>query len=643
VNEANANLSDPQQVPQSGPNRANWPQRIAIALFLILAVGVGSAIRINTTLNDPSFDRQDAHALLKSDPGLIYYITERIVDAGGLPPADFRADPRIEYPGKSDIPAMFSVGQEFVIAWGALLVADDTPLHMVALWIMAFFASLTVLGVFGLAYELTGQKAGWGVLAACAYLTLQGNFRTLGFVLIREDFSIPWLALHLYFFARCLRLGSKASIAWAALFFVLAVSTWHAMGFMLTIEAAVVLGWYLRSGQNPMAHKNAWVMPAIACLGCIIVPVLWSKGFLFSLPMLIMASLWISALCERKEIGPARLRRLSAPIAVLVFALGIPFIAGLMGIATSDYSHVFELLTAKVTHMGQLPQDPAELSFDTRMLWQGPFATPDWRYFHGALGGMVAVLALSTLWAIGGWIRQKGDARILSLVGLVVGGTVSALLVRRTIVLPAFLLPVVAVIGIQYVRNIPGRLVLILLFFAYQLPGFSNWIIGYRSPWYFPPEHGQELAEVVRWIDQNVPKNEAISTDFLTGTAVLAHAGNPILVQPKYETMESRRRIETFVNEFMNGTVDGYRALMKENGCRVLLTNQDYWRGNAYIAGIKPTPGKMPDLNSPWFNFCNPDLRVAGNIPGFQLIFTSPDLFAQGRMRVFRMIPKPGN
>jgi hypothetical protein len=39
-----------------------------------------------------------------SPPGLLYYLTRRIAEAGGLPLSDFRADPRIEYPETTDVP-----------------------------------------------------------------------------------------------------------------------------------------------------------------------------------------------------------------------------------------------------------------------------------------------------------------------------------------------------------------------------------------------------------------------------------------------------------------------------------------------------------------------------------------------------------
>jgi len=625
------------ETPEDGTAGGRWLRRLAIALFLLAVVAAGTAVRGWTTLNDPSIAGQDSRALLKSDPGLLYYVTERIADAGGLPPADFRADPRIEHPGPSDIPAMFSVGQEFVVAWAWLLLGREPPLHLVALWVMAFFASLTVLGVFGLAWELSGRRFAWAAVAALVFLVLQANYRTIGFLLIREDFSLPWLALHLYFLARAVRLGTRAAVFWAAFFFVLAASTWHAMAFVLTIEAMVVLAWSLRTGENPMRHGAAWVFPATVAAGSLVVPVLLAKAFLLGLPMLVVLALWFAAAAERRSASSSPMLRLVAP-AALVLLVGLATGLGkLTGFGRSDYSHVLEVMTAKVANLGQLPQDPGSLTFDARLLWQGPFATVDWTYFHGGLGAALAILAVALVWGALGWARGRGDSRLQVLIGVALCAVLAALLVRRMIVLPAMLAPVIGAVSMARLRRPAPRLVLGLLFALYQLPGFWGWISTYRCPWYLPPENGQALAEVVRWIEANVPEDEAICSDYVTGTAVLAHAGNPMLVQPKYETTSSRRRIETFMMEFLAGDLPGFRRLLVEHDCRYVLVSQPFWRDNLYTCGFNAAHGHLPDAKAPCFGFCNPNPQVASTVPGFELVYGPPNLFGGGMMRVYRM------
>ena len=607
-------------------------KRLLALLLVLVAVGIGAAIRIHTTLDDPNFDAEDARPLLRSDPGLLFYITERIVDGGGLPPADFSADPRIEHPATSDIPAMFTVGQEFLVAWCWLLFGEGLPLHLVAVWVMGLFASLAVIGVCGLTWELT-ERLGLVALAAAVYLLLLANFRTIGFILIREDFSLPWFSLHLYLFARALRVRTGLSIALAAAALVLAAGTWHAMGFMLTIEAVVVLGWYLRSGENPLAAPRAWWALVVIAAGAAIVPVLRAKGFLFSLPVLVLVGLWVAALLERGGRLAGWRARLAAPVTVVALLV----VTSLLG-ARGDYAHVIELMSAKLSHAGELPADPGALSFDTRLLWQGPFATATWDDMYAFFGAGLLLLGLAAIHGALGWLRGHGDSRVLVLMALVVAATVAAVLVRRTAVLPALLAPVVAACAVQGLRQVPLRAVAIVLFLAYQVHYFYVGVADYQCPWYRPPERGKELAEVVRWAEVNIPATEPIAADFETSTALLAHGRHPMLVQPKYETTSSRRRIEEFSDAFLHGSLLEYGALLAENDCRYVLANRAAWGDFLYVGGIRRDPSWRPDPSTPFFNFCHPNAAVYENLPGFRLVFRSADQLGPGNMRVFERV-----
>src|SRR5262249_42299848 len=124
--------------------RRSVTRRLAALAVVAAAIVWGAWIRIDTARSDPGFDARDARGLLRSDPALLYYITERIVDAGGVP-ADFRADPRIQHPFVTDVPAEFPVGQEFLVA-GAQRFSGATPLHVTALRVMSVCAALFVAG-----------------------------------------------------------------------------------------------------------------------------------------------------------------------------------------------------------------------------------------------------------------------------------------------------------------------------------------------------------------------------------------------------------------------------------------------------------------------------------------------------------------
>ena len=125
-------------------------RRLVALVWLAFAVLWSAWIRIDTALADPNFDAHDARGMLRSDPALLFYLTEEIgrsLDEGRLLPRDFRADPRIQHPFVTDVPAEFPVGQEFLVAWVWHLLGGDSgpPLHLVALYVMAAVAALKIM------------------------------------------------------------------------------------------------------------------------------------------------------------------------------------------------------------------------------------------------------------------------------------------------------------------------------------------------------------------------------------------------------------------------------------------------------------------------------------------------------------------
>jgi hypothetical protein len=607
------------------PSESEWSfsrrQKLVSLIALLLAICIGSTIRIHTTLTDVNFNTLDSRPLLRSDPGLLYYFTDRIIESHSLPPNDFRADPLVEYPETSDLPAMFTIGQEFLVAWCAAQFGGKIPLHVLCVWVMGIFSSLVVVGIFGLTVELT-RNVRWGILATALSLIVIGNYRTIGFILIREDFSLPWFSIHLYLLARAFRVKTKLSFVLVALTLVLAASSWHAMGFFIAIEVTCFFLWFLRTGQNPLETPSAWLIPFSIVVLSLIIPVLRSKGFILSTPMLMLYCMLVSAFLVRK-FSSAKIRILAAVLLVTLL-IAAPLVARLVDGSGQDYSHVLELMSAKIQFLGKMPQDPNQISFDSRLLWQGPFRTADFYYYWGALGVGLLLLPVAIGIGIQGWLRGTGDPRIMLLFALFVSCSTVAYLVKRTIIMPGLLLAVVAIVVLRMLP--PNRLtkVLIVVGFVYQITMFSIGLSNYQITWYLPPERNSQLAELIDWIERNIPVGEPIAADFVNGTAILAHLRHPIVIQPKYETTRSRRRIEEFMMTFVHHSPDEFRKLLSRYRCKYLLVDRFWWMGSAYIAGINTAIGLAPPLDSCYSLFCSQDKDTLVSIPGYRLLYRSP-------------------
>jgi len=611
-------------------------------VVLIGLVAGSAALRIQLAFDAPSFDAERVEGMVKSDPGLLFYITQRIADAGGVPPADFRADPRIEHPEDSDIPAMFTVGEEFLVAWTWLATGRALPLHATAVIVLALLASAVAFGVFGLTRELAGTAhALW---AAALWTATIASYRTIGFVFIREDLSLPLFALHLWLLARAARVTGPLAYALAGAALGAALATWHAMTFIAALELVMLLAWFARSGQHPLRRPGALALPLVLAAIAVAVPVLRAKGFLGSPTFVGLFALAAAGTWARRAAATrgAELAATFGTLAALALAAGLAS-AGLD--VGADYAHVREFAWSKLRHLGQLPDDPRVLSFGARLLWQGPFATGSGGLLleQFAIAGVmlpVALLCVARDWLRGGAGGDEADTDAGAqggaalFVGLALASAAAAWFVARMVVVGAILLPVAAAIALRRSNLRAGGAIAITLL-VFQIALFAIFAAGRAHTWHLPAQTA-EIRALLDFVRTHVPPNEPIVGDFVNSTAILAHTDHPTVLQPKYETRRSRERIEQFVTHVFRGTPAELAQWLRDLDSRYLLIDAVTlwpWR---YKAGI-PIAANSPVRGSAAVWLLNPDPEIQAQVPGFELVYAStlPDR----ALRLYRLLP----
>lgn len=679
-----------------GGSRATW---FSLAAVLLIAIATTIA-RVEVTLRDPNFDARDASGLLKSDPGLLYYLTERVVESGGAVPDDFHADPRIEHPDAFDVPAHLPVAQEFVVAWCRLALGDALPLHVFCLWIAGAFASSVIVGVWLLARELSGS-AWLALLAAALASALPASWRTTGFVLMDEDFSLPFLALHLGLAARALRVRTNLSVVLAAVALGAALATWHATNFFFALEAVCVLAVCLWSGRVP-ATPRAWLaFVSVLVAFAVIVPFLREGRFLISTPMgivyaLTLTSAFGAARSVEGDVVANTIRSARRTRVALTTSLGVVLVGawafGRLAGGGDAYAHVFALLTAKLEHLGSLPADPLALSPDVRLMWQGPFATLDgaaaWTFLGTAwFVAPIALLALATfvrarspssagaISAGAGAVSSRAgaassgntrardagiphgprvDPDLVAIVCLLACvSIVAAWAIQRVVVLPAILLPAVAALacGVATREAFPAWLtasrarVGVGILTVAQVVSGIGWLTSYRNPWYGEPrQRGPEIAALVRAIPTLVPEDAAIASDSMNSTAILVHTRRRAILSPKWESAASRARVVEFLAAFAGSTPAEFAQTIRTRfACRYVLIDR-FTLGylSSYAAGLR---GGGPEPGTAAATFLSTDAATLENVPGWRLIYRSPPSIRQSNgaptdfFRLYELVP----
>jgi hypothetical protein len=553
---------------------------------LLLLIAIGARARASA-LQHPVFHAERPDGLLRSDPALLLYLTERIRENGGWPPDDFRADPRIQHPALTDLPAELTVGQEFLVAWCHRWTGSDLPLHVFAVHLMALVAALAAAGVYGVVLWRTG-RASWAFLAATLFSVLPANYRTMGFVLVREDLSLPFLALHLALLARAVKRERARAYLLAGLAAGAALATWHAMSFFLALEVLVLALGLLRAEKSAFELRGAWAVLVGPVVAATLVPALAANGALLGLPLVLGFALLAVAVVRGRASEP-----LGRPRSIGVF-LGSAAVLGVLGRllspGRSGYAHVFDVVLAKVRHLGVKPDDPTAIPFDARLLWQGPFETMQPGELVGWLG-TVGLLLLLAVVAVALWRRRDLAGFELFLVALALASLPLAWCVSRGIVLLGLCLPMTLVL----LARLPRRQELFLglwLLTLMQTWSSAGLMKRWDLSWYRPVAHQEERAELVRWVRAHVDPAAPIAADFVLSPTLLAFAGNPIVLQPKYETEASRRRAQLFLETLFHGTPEEFRRVLRERFRTRHLVVDTGWLGASmqWAAGSTGTP-----------------------------------------------------
>lgn len=595
--------------------------RLLTLLALLLLVLFSSAVRVRTALADANFAAGPREGLLKSDPALLVYLTARVAGARGLVPDDFRADPRVQHPLATDLPAELTVGQELLVGWLYRWLGGGEPLERFVLVAMALCASAALVGAYLLARELTGSRA-WGLFAAALFACLPANHRSIGFVIVREDLSFPLFAAHLGLLAALARRPSRARALACGACLAGALATWHAAGFLLALELAALGAWFLRRGVVPLERAGAWLVCVPPLAACVLVPALATAGVAFSAPT---ALVWAWALAA----AWGRLARRPGPRARTLVALGLVALALVLAGRgeRAGYAHVWEVLAAKLRCAGRFPwEDPGSISFDARLLWQGPFATLELPWFVGlqpwALLGALPLLP----WGAACWARREGrSGPALLALGLALAAG-AAWAFERLQILPGLLAPPACALVLARLRAPRPRALAVVCLLGLQASRFAAFLHGHVNLWYVPAVRQQEIAALVGWARAELGPDEPVLCDFVNGPALLAQVGTPIALHPKYETAESRRRAEAFLDAFFRGTPADLARLARERfAARVVVVDRyTLWELSRATAGL-PLSARAPAPGTAAAWMLSQDDATLASVPGFRLLYRSPD------------------
>lgn len=496
--------------------------RLALALLAVLAIAAVH-LRLRQSAALPRFHPDDETAYFRAESALQYRYARLAASGTAIPELDRDA----QYPEGIRTRRELTLAMERATGWTWRALGLFTPLRDLRWFVLVWAAALASLCVPALyAVGLTLSRSPPLALSAAAVFALSwagmsNGIGTYGF----ESFALPML------------LGSLA--------FLLAA---------LDREAA-----------RPRLHAAAAGLLAAAALAS------WHFA-VFHLAAVFLALGWAAWRRRRDAADLRRLAEAAAALGIAALAAGLlcAHLREALWAPSGAYGHVSGLLWEKLRHGLAQPADPGLVSPHARLLWSGPFRSPE----PGFVLFAFLPLGLIILPRLGAVLFRRGEqppepdggpmAPVAdSLLVLYLLGT--ALVARLT--------PVLAFLLCAGACRLPARWLnrvwLPLIFCAIALlEGAKSWSPASRwnpflmlsAAWTAPERRpagsfANELA-LIRWLAKNGGPDKPVLAGYGLSSSLLTYAGVPVLLHPKFEAPGIRAKILEFLRALYGGEED---------------------------------------------------------------------------------------
>ena len=462
-----------------------------------------------------------------------------IYEGEGVP----KIDRAVEYPHGVETARIYTMGSESLYARLAR-VWPRGSLEDRLRWIEAGWFSLSIPL---LVLWIRWWRGSWlgGFCAAAFYaVSLSSVTRSSGIELSRENFALPFLVLHLALEALARRSLSPRAVgvaaAGSAVALAISLASWDLIQYYVLLWAVTSAGRALkgtlrfdtRDGRLWSAHALALVL--VGSLNAYHA----AHGWWVSPIMLLVYGVALSMCVNGFGAG----RPMHGAVLWRTVVLFLPVLAGRMlpEAYRRSYGHFGNLLWAKIRFMNEKPLDPALLDYESRIMWVPALHSANLELTFQLFP---AILLLSIL---GGLALAVHYGRRLDF-------AISQLLVYFGISLAAFWFFVrfhvflalfsVALVGVwvawaQREASVWSRWLaaaLVGLGFAVEAGG----LLQAPDRWGRTDVYYRELEELVEWARERIYP-EAVVAAFGTSASLLAYAGCPIVLHPKFETQEIR-------------------------------------------------------------------------------------------------------
>ena len=599
----------------------------SIALAVVLCVAAtAAAIAVRRTVLDASRDPQvAAERAFTLESALTYrHICQAYRD--GHVPAH---DGGVGHPEGIEPAASDTVGAAPFYAAAARAWPGGLSMEERLRWITLLWWALAVPLLFVAVRTASRGSTAAATMATLLFATaIAAVARSTGQELSHENDAWPlWMAHWACWIGAATATKGGRRLLWGCLGAVALGASLCAWDLMRYYIAVLAVWTAFRALFGRLPKDEAWTFHAPLAVAVVLVGVLEpyhrAHHLLLSPLTALLVAIPLSTLVHSRPEAPhhaaapsAGPRRRTLMLRLGVLAL-LPAVAGGVGYVlfhNASYGHFLDLLVAKIRFLNTRPLDPALLTFSQRVLWTPALNSTSFallcRWFPVALWTATIAAALAFwprvarfLFAVpvqtesGDW-RQSGTFGTAAPEGVFLGPLTPTFLAAfhfvslvTTILFFRFhiflALTSCVLTGVLLARlgcKGPWRSVRVLAMaalFGVVLYGEASRTLTAPGQWGRPNLHVKETAALIEALQKDVTPDPVLANFGISGS-IAAYANCPVVLHPKFESLDIRETTEAFWNALFKGDEDAFVAFMESKKAVVYVHTMGQMANNGW-------------------------------------------------------------
>ncbi len=481
---------------------------IIISLFIFL-----SGVKFLKVFNSKGFNYRDDTGVYWTESAFQYKIAKEISKGNSL--EDF--DKNAQYPERYGIKKNITI---LMMSISGILyrffIPKNIPFLLFLTIFMCLYSSLSVFPLYFLSYEIYRDR-NISILLTLLYSVSLSSYITiinLGYEF--QDFAVPFIFLHLYFFIKSIRTDKFIYAFFSGIFLLIALLSWLLTIFYFVLFVLILI--IINLIYKEFNIYPFFIIVLILSIGSFIFPVLRSAGFIYSLPMLISYSFTGYYFLPKKKI----IRIISPFLFALIIGIITIFVSKYR---ITGYGVVYKLIIDRIKVLFNLVKRE-ELSYETLVMWVSPFSSPSFNMVIHSLGVLTITGISGSFILFVDFLKKKENVFLILSYFTFLFFILYLFFIRMDVFL-VFFLSISSGILFRFKKKIIYPVFVFSIIINLFL--FLSYPSGSKAP------ERTYLIDVLKYIRNNTEENEPILSLFPLSATILAYTDRPIIVHPKFE------------------------------------------------------------------------------------------------------------